>query len=117
MHEFLKNFGISNINTFLDIGANFGENNLYFAKHFPQARNIAVEPSPRNLQTLALNLNSQNFDTTKIEVIRKALSDKSGEILNLMEANSESFIAPLGGVMKFRFPKSNQYPLQIYGRI
>lgn len=92
MHNFLKQVGITELNTFVDIGANFGENNLYFAKHFPHARNVAVEPSPLNLATLGENLVNQSFDTSSIEIVRKAVTDKSGEIVDLWEANSESSI-------------------------
>lgn len=90
MDDYLQKIGVGCIESFLDIGANFGENNLYFAKHYPGARNIAVEPSPRNLATLQLNLASQNFDTRDIEVVPKAVTDISGQILDFWELNSES---------------------------
>jgi len=92
MHNFLQQVGITELTTFVDIGANFGENNLYFAKQFPDARNIAVEPSPANLAILQENLANQSFDTSSIEVVRKAVTNKSGEVLDLWEANSESTI-------------------------
>ena len=92
MHRFLRQVGIADVATFVDVGANFGENNLYFAKHFPNAVNIAVEPSPLNLSILEENLANQSFDTSSIEVVRKAVSNKSREVLDLWEANSESTI-------------------------
>lgn len=96
MDNYLHEIGVGPIESFLDIGANFGENNLYFAKHYPGARNIAVEPSPRNLAILQLNLASQNFDTRNIEVIPKAVTDISGQLLDLWELNSESSLRSPG---------------------
>lgn len=105
MDNYLHELQVGHIGSFLDIGANFGENNLYFAKHYPKARNIAVEPSPRNLAILQLNLASQEFDTRSIEVIPKAVTNISGQSLDLWELNSESSLRTPPGSGKLQISK------------
>lgn len=39
----------------MDLGANVGYGAIYFARRFPEARIIAVEPSPANFSILVLN--------------------------------------------------------------
>src|SRR5207247_585928 len=73
----LDRFGIS-VETIVDIGANFGEVTLWFAREHPRARVLAIEPSSANVKVFRRNLAAQTFPTAHIEVIQTALGEKQG---------------------------------------
>lgn len=81
MAEFLGKRGITDPRFVLDIGANCGEISLFFSRHFPRARILAVEASTENLQVFNQNLSSQFFPTDNIRIIQAALCDQDGSIL------------------------------------
>jgi len=91
MVTFLRKIGIVDPRTIVDLGANFGEVSLYFAKLFPRARIVAVEPSPKNLGVLRSNIDFQTFSCDRIEVHEIAISSEIG-ICELFEAGGESSI-------------------------
>ena len=54
-HEILALYARIERPLILDLGANIGLASLYFAKNWPKARIIAVEPDQRNIQLLKAN--------------------------------------------------------------
>ncbi|MEL7429405.1 MAG: FkbM family methyltransferase [Pseudomonadota bacterium] len=78
--EELASSGIKKPSTIVDIGANFGEISLCFAQRFPKARIIAVEPVSSNIAVMEENLAVQDFDTSNIELVKLAVSDKLEEV-------------------------------------
>lgn len=66
--------------TIIDIGANYGEISLYFSKKYPKSKIFSIEPSPANILIMEDNLSVQNFDTSNIYLIKKAVSDKIGYV-------------------------------------
>lgn len=79
MIAFLVAQGIE-VATVMDVGANFGEVSLAFAKRFRSARIIAVEASSENIAVLRHNLSVQHFPTDNIEVLHLAVSDREGHV-------------------------------------
>ncbi len=71
------NIGVS---TAVDVGANFGEISLWLVREYPQARIVAIEPSSDNIDIFALNKNAQNFSTSRLEILKHAVSDKAGTV-------------------------------------
>lgn len=60
----------------LDLGANIGLASIFFQQHyFPNARFIAVEPSPKNIAVLQQNL-ANNIE--KAEIVPVVVSNKTG---------------------------------------
>jgi len=78
--SFLKSQGLDDLSTVVDLGANFGEISLWFAKTFPSARIVAVEPAPENLRILNENIEAQVFNISKIEVAPYAMLDRMGTV-------------------------------------
>ena len=66
--------------TVLDLGANVGEIAVYLAYHLPNARVVAFEPAPENLASFERNLSLQREPLRNLELIREAVSDRSGQI-------------------------------------
>ena len=66
--------------TILDIGANVGEIAVYLARRLPDARVVAFEPAPENLAAFDRNIALQTPPLTNLELIREAVSDRTGEI-------------------------------------
>jgi FkbM family methyltransferase len=60
----------------LDVGANIGVSSLYFAKNWPQARILAVEPSPDNYCILLHNVRRHQ----RIEPLQAAASSTDGSV-------------------------------------
>lgn len=89
--EFLADHNIV-VNSMVDLGANFGEISLYFAKNFPEASILAIEASPENYSVLQENIATQFFRTENITAINKAVSDKPGEINITAGMGSENTI-------------------------
>jgi len=54
----------------VDCGANVGYASVYFLRHFPEARVIAVEPDPRNVEICRRNLAPYG---DRVKIIQKAL--------------------------------------------
>ena len=94
--NFLRDRGIDNINSFVDIGANIGEISLYFAQKFPKARIIAVEPHPRNLGFLREHLSNQHFCTSNITLVEYGISNKTG-VAQLSNRHAQSSIVDHAG--------------------
>lgn len=70
--------------TVIDAGANIGFFTILLSKLVGETGHvIAVEPSPRNLAKLRANIELNGC--TNVEVIDKALSDKSGEMIKFYE--------------------------------
>ena len=61
----------------VDCGANAGYSALFFLKHFPRARVIAVEPDPLNAQLCRHNL--RLYDTRTV-VVQKAIWGEAGKL-------------------------------------
>jgi len=78
--------------TILDVGANDGEVSLYFSKKYPKSKIFSVEPSPANILILEDNLSIQNFTTSNINLIKKAVSDEPGFVKMNTELGSEDSI-------------------------
>ena len=62
----------------LDCGAHIGVSILFFKKHYPHAKIIAFEPSPKTFKLLELNVKQNNLRDVKL--VNAAVSDKAGEI-------------------------------------
>lgn len=73
--------------TFVDVGANEGEQTLFAAKRLKAGRVIAFEPNPQVFAMLEKNLALNGFDNTKLE--QMGLGDKPGE-LRLFGSDSRS---------------------------
>ncbi|HLY53926.1 MAG TPA: FkbM family methyltransferase [Stellaceae bacterium] len=58
----------------IDAGANIGAASIWFARHFPQARILAVEPDAENAACCRANV--EHLDT--VEVIEAAIGSASG---------------------------------------
>lgn len=69
--------------TIVDLGANAGYTSVYFARLFPDARIICVEPVPDNLKLLKKNLQLNNIDA---DVVEGAVSVSDGTISMALSA-------------------------------
>jgi FkbM family methyltransferase len=68
----------------IDVGAYCGLSALTFSRAVgPRGRVVAVEPDPRNMEALRLNL--QNVEN--VQIINKAIAGERGEVLFLSEGN------------------------------
>ena len=56
-----------------DIGACYGEMSIYFSKNYPESKIFSVEVSNDNLKIFRDNLEVQNFSTSNIKIINKAI--------------------------------------------
>lgn len=61
----------------IDAGAHIGMSTLYFAKQFPTAKIIAIEPNPITRELLETNIWDNRLED-RVEVVAAALSDHSG---------------------------------------
>jgi len=61
----------------VDGGANIGMSALYFARRFPQARIVSIEPDPANCALLQHNTR----DYPQVESLQKGIWSKSGHLL------------------------------------
>lgn len=66
------------IKTIIDAGANVGFTSIYFLTKFPNARIIAVEADPENME--ALKVNFANNKVTDFVALQKALWKSSAEV-------------------------------------
>lgn len=76
---FLKSKGVE-VKKMIDLGANFGEISLYFSRHCPEAKILAIEPSSSNFKILKSNCHFQNFPTGNILLVNEAVSDVKGVV-------------------------------------
>ena len=60
----------------LDLGANIGLASLYFAKNWPKARIIAVEPDQRNIRLLKANIEGMS----NIKPVQGAVASEDGAV-------------------------------------
>jgi FkbM family methyltransferase len=67
---------LEGIRTIVDAGANIGMASIFFAKRFPGARIIALEPEPSNFELLVRNL----AEYPNVVCLRKALWTKRGRV-------------------------------------
>jgi FkbM family methyltransferase len=72
----LKALGID-VKCFVDLGANFGEFSLWFAKH-TEATVLAVEPSTENIRIFESNAVRNGIDMARVHLVKKAIADKPG---------------------------------------
>jgi FkbM family methyltransferase len=79
MNRALVAFGITP-STIVDVGANYGEAALWFARAYPQACIIAIEPSSSNRKVLEKNRGAQAFPTGNLEIWPEAVLDRAGKI-------------------------------------
>jgi FkbM family methyltransferase len=79
MYDFLKSKGVE-VNTMIDIGANWGEISLYFAMKNPQAKILAIDGSTSNFEILKSNCQIQNFSVKNIILINEAVGNKKGTV-------------------------------------
>lgn len=99
----------------IDIGANFGENSIYFSLHYPESKILALEPSPENIKIFEDNLKLQYFDTNNIILIKKAVSDEKGLVNITSGLNSENSITykETGGSLAFSKKQKNKGYVQV----
>lgn len=89
MNNFLLSKGI-HVKNMVDIGANFGEISLYFAKQDPETKILAIEASPDNFRVLKKNCSMQNFSTDNIRRICAAVYKEKGIVQIEKGASSEN---------------------------
>jgi FkbM family methyltransferase len=74
----------------IDIGAHVGFYSLIAAQANPEARIIAIEPSPVNVEVLEKNL---TLNASKVEVIQKVFSSENGRVnFDIAEASDNSCV-------------------------
>lgn len=87
------------VSTVVDVGANFGEIALWFARERPHARVLAIEPSSLNLRVLRTNVAAQSFDTSGVTIVEKAVSDRAGSVtLTAGEGAMNRIVHEAGGI-------------------
>ncbi len=72
-YSFLCNSGVPLI---IDLGANVGLASLYFAKNWPKARILAVEPEMANFDVMTLNLR----ELDNVTPVRAAVASEDGAV-------------------------------------
>jgi FkbM family methyltransferase len=73
----------------VDVGANVGYSVVYFARLFPQAKIIAIEPNPINLKALTRNV-ELNALQNRVIVLKVAAGTSDGTIY-LVDRGAASF--------------------------
>jgi FkbM family methyltransferase len=63
--------------TIVDAGANVGFTTLFFASQYPHARIIAIEPSPRSVELLRMNV----AGLPNVTIVEAALWAKTEDLL------------------------------------
>ena len=77
--NFMQRRGMS-LETFVDVGANFGEITLWLSKTYPGLKVLAIEASPENANILEKNIGAQYFSTENISVARVAVANITGTV-------------------------------------
>ena len=75
----LDRLGVS-ARTIFDVGANIGELSIYFARPLPDARVVAFEPAPENIEHFRQIQALQQPLLDNLEVVSEAVSDRTGTI-------------------------------------
>jgi FkbM family methyltransferase len=73
-----------------DVGANYGEISMFFSKQYPNCKIFSIEPSTDNIKIFNDNIQSQQFSTSNITLIPKAVADYNGTIEITRGASSEA---------------------------
>lgn len=74
----------SDLKVIIDLGAHFGDTTLYYAARFPEAKIVAVEPSPENFARLV----QHTKHNPNIIPVQAAIGPEDGEItLHLMPSS------------------------------
>ncbi|HVZ44998.1 MAG TPA: FkbM family methyltransferase [Ramlibacter sp.] len=79
MHDVLASRGIRP-KAMVDVGANYGEVSLWFARAYPEARILAIEPVRDNVAVFERNLRAQPFETGRITLLPMAVMDRTGTV-------------------------------------
>ena len=87
----LRHYGIAP-HRVIDIGANFGEISLYFAKNFRDCRVLAIEASPANIKILHNNLAMQPDLSERVTIEEVAVGDRTGCVEISSNLGSENSI-------------------------
>lgn len=66
--------------TIVDVGANYGEVSLWFAREFPGARILAIEPVRDNRAVFEQNARAQSFPTAHVQLLPMAVMNRGGTI-------------------------------------
>ena len=93
MADVLARFKVP-MDTIVDIGANYGEATLWFAKNYPRARVIAVEASSANRAVFEKNRAAQGFPTQNVELWPVAVLDYTGKTWITAGVGTMNRIAP-----------------------
>lgn len=91
MLDFIRSKHIE-VKNMIDLGANFGEIDLYFSKEIPSAKILAVEASPDNFKILESNCRFQNFSTKNIILLNEAVSDAKGFVEITKGVSAENIV-------------------------
>jgi len=75
----LRRLGLSP-RTIFDVGANIGELSVYFARQLPDARVVAFEPAPENIELFRQIQALQQPLLDNLELVPEAVSDRIGTI-------------------------------------
>tara|TARA_X000000950_G_scaffold280356_1_gene374828 strand:- start:2332 stop:3165 length:834 start_codon:yes stop_codon:yes gene_type:complete len=79
-------------NLIFDIGACYGEMSIYFSKNYPDSKIFSVEASSNNIEIFKNNLNVQNFSTSNIKIINKAIFNQKTRVKYTKGMTSENSI-------------------------
>lgn len=70
----------------VDLGANVGAASIWFAKHYPEAQIVAVEPDPDNAAICRRNV----ADLSRVEVVEAAVGATPGRVRLLRQAGPDA---------------------------
>ncbi len=83
---------VSHVENVVDLGANIGLVTLYYARQFPTARFVCVEPLPANVALLRQNTKELG---EQVRIVQGAVSDSAGTLT--FAPSAWSFSGKLGG--------------------
>lgn len=86
----------------IDVGANIGEISLFFSRHLPEAKVLAVEASSENIAEFERNRALQTVTTGNLELIHAAVADRAGSIDITIGAGDMNTILVDEGVERLR---------------
>ncbi len=75
-----------------DVGACYGEMSIYFTKNYPDCKIFSIEASSENIKIFKDNLNIQNFPTSNIKIINKAIFNRITKVKYTKGMTSENSI-------------------------
>jgi FkbM family methyltransferase len=79
---------VNNGDTVLDVGANIGAISILAASRGTKVQVFSFEPTEKLIPLIEENINVNKFQN-RIEVIKKAVSDKTGKLQFILESESE----------------------------